>query len=83
MTSQQRAFIPAHGDHEFERRAPCLFEVKHGETVIRIVDDWDGHVLIEKLYVGLREARQARDKASLLRKAEPAREDKQAKHLAT
>lgn len=40
---------------------PCLFEIHHGETVIRIADDWSGHVLIEQLYNGLREARQSRD----------------------
>ncbi|AWN42867.1 hypothetical protein [Methylobacterium durans] len=83
MTSQQSAFIPTHGDHEFELRAPCLLEVTHGDTVIRIADDWDGHVLIEELYVALREARQARDNATLLRKAEPDREDKLAKRPAT
>ncbi|GJD97213.1 hypothetical protein ACFPQ7_19735 [Methylobacterium iners] len=68
MTSRRSAFISTPGDQEFERRAPCLFEVKHGDTVIRITDDWDGHLLIEKLYVALREARQARDEAILLRK---------------
>ncbi|MEA1834907.1 hypothetical protein U8607_22700 [Methylobacterium durans] len=82
MTSQQSAFIPTHDDHEFELRASCLLEVTHGDTVIRIADDWDGHVLIEKLYVALREARQARDKATLLRKAELDREDKLAKRPA-
>lgn len=75
MPSQQSPFIPSLNDHEVEPCEPCLFEVEHGATVIRIADDWDGHVLIEKLYVALREARQARDKAVLLRKAGPVRED--------
>lgn len=81
MTSQRPAFFPTHG--EFELRAPCLFEVKHGETVIRIADDWDGHVLVEKLYIALRKARQARDKATLLKKAGLACEDELAKRPAT
>ena len=83
MTSQRSAFIPAHGDHECELREPCLFEVEHGDTVIRIADDWDGHVLIEKLYIALREARQARDKATPPRKAGPVHEDEPTKRLAT
>jgi hypothetical protein len=66
MPSQRSASIPSAGDQPFEPQAPCLFEVEHGDTVIRIADDWDGHVLIEKLSVALREARQARDKAALL-----------------
>jgi len=40
---------------------PCLFEIHHGSTVLRIADDWSGHVLIERLYDGLREARRSRD----------------------
>ncbi|GJE33110.1 hypothetical protein LDDCCGHA_3309 [Methylobacterium oxalidis] len=80
MTSKRSASIHSLTDHEVEPCAPCLFEVEHGDTVIRIADDWDGHVLVEKLYVALREARQARDKVSLLRRAEPAHEDKLARH---
>lgn len=83
MTSQPSAFIPASGDGEFELPAPCLFEVQHGDTVIRIADDWDGHILIEKLYTALREARQAQDQAALLRKVGPTREDKLAERAAT
>ena len=76
MPAQRSASIPALSDHTFEPHSRCLFEVEHGDTVIRIADDWDGHVLIEKLYVALREARQARDKAALLREARPVRDDK-------
>ncbi|KNY24526.1 hypothetical protein [Methylobacterium sp. ARG-1] len=79
MTSQRSAFIHSLKGHEIEPCTPCLFEVEHGDTVIRIADDWDGHVLIDKLYVALREARQARDKVSLLRKLGPTREDKLAR----
>jgi len=43
---------------------PALFEVHHGSTVVRIADDWSGHVLIERLYTGLRAARAARDSGS-------------------
>jgi hypothetical protein len=75
MSSQQSAFIPALNNPELKRDAPCLFEVEHGDTVIRIADDWDGHVLIEKLYVALRKARQARDRATPIREAAPVRED--------
>ncbi|MFB0488573.1 hypothetical protein ABIE45_001159 [Methylobacterium sp. OAE515] len=83
MPSQRSASIPSAGDQPVEPQAPCLFEVEHGDTVIRIADDWDGHVLIEKLYVALREARQARDKAALLRAAGPVRADKPAERPAT
>ncbi|MCP1535524.1 hypothetical protein [Methylorubrum extorquens] len=76
MPSQRSASIPALNDHAFEPHAPCIFEGEHGDTVIRIADDWDGHVLIEKLYVALREARQAWDKAALLREAGPVRDEK-------
>lgn len=41
--------------------APCLFEIHHGSAVIRISDDWSGHILIEQIYDGLRQARQLRD----------------------
>ena len=40
---------------------PYLFEIHHGSTIIRIADDWSGHVLIERIYDGLRHARQSRD----------------------
>ena len=40
---------------------PCLFEIHQGSTVLRIADDWSGHVLIERLYDGLRDARRSRD----------------------
>jgi len=40
---------------------PYLFELHHGSTVLRIADDWSGHVLIERIYNGLREARALRD----------------------
>jgi hypothetical protein len=83
MPSSRPTFIPAIGDHQTEPDAPCLFEVEHGDTVIRIADDWDGHVLIEKLYAALRKARQARDRASPLREAGPLQEDKLAKRAAT
>lgn len=83
MSSQRSAFIHKLDNHELESGAPCLFEVEHGDTVIRIADDWDGHILIEKLYVALREARQARDEATLLRKAGPVRQDRLAKHPVT
>ncbi len=83
MPSQRSASIPAISDHTFKPHAPCLFEVEHGDAVIRIADDWDGHVLIEKLYVALREARQARDKAALLREARPVRDDKPTKRPPT
>jgi hypothetical protein len=79
MTSKRSVSIHSLTDHEVALCAPCLFEVEHGDTVIRIADNWDGHVLIEKLYAALREARQARDKASHLRKAEPAHQDKLAR----
>ncbi|WP_342150969.1 hypothetical protein [Methylorubrum sp. SB2] len=38
-----------------------LFEIRHGDAVIRIADDWSGHVLIEQIYEGLRQARRSRD----------------------
>ena len=65
---------PAGGDEVIEPSEPCLFEVQHGATVIRIADDWDGHLLIEKLYVGLRQARTARDKTTRLTQAGPVRD---------
>ena len=73
MPAHRSEFAHAHRDHEVEPSAPCLFEVEHGDMTIRIADDCDGHVLIKKLYVALREARQARDRATLLRKAGPVR----------
>jgi len=75
-------FTATPGECESERDAPYLFEVEHGDTVIRVADDWGGHVLIEKLYVALREARQARDKAALLKGAAPLRQDKLAENTA-
>ncbi len=66
----------ADGDRMTGPSEPCLFEVKHGATVIRIADDWDGHLLIEKLYVGLRQARTARDKTTRLTQAGPVRDKK-------
>lgn len=36
---------------------PFLFEIHHGSAVIKISDDWSGHVLIEQIYDGLRRAR--------------------------
>lgn len=83
MPSQRSASIPALSNHVSEPHAPCLFEIEHGDTVIRIADDWDGHVLIEKLYVALREARQARDKAVPLREAGSVRNEKLAESLPT
>jgi hypothetical protein len=83
MPAQRSASIPSTGDQAVEPPAPCLFEVEHGGTVIRIADDWDGHVLIEKLYVALREARQARDKAALPRRGGPVRADRPAERPAT
>lgn len=38
-----------------------LFEIHHGDAVIKIADDWSGHVLIEQIYDGLRQARHSRD----------------------
>lgn len=70
MPSQRLTFAPTLDD---EPSSLWLFEVEHGDTVIRIADDWDGHILIEKLYVALREARRARDEATLLTKAGPIR----------
>lgn len=38
-----------------------LFEIQHGDAVVQIADDWSGHVLIEQIYDGLRQARRSRD----------------------
>lgn len=82
MPLKQPAFTNTSSKRESTRDAPCLFEVVHGDTVIRVADDWGGHVLIEKLYVALREARQARDKAALLKGATALRHDKPAENIA-
>lgn len=74
MPSQPSIAVP--DDRAFAHPEACLFQIEHRDAVIRIADDWDGHVLIEKLYVALREARQARDKASLLKRAGPGRADR-------
>ena len=83
MPSDRPAFIPALNDPELKPDEPCLFEIEHGDTVIRIADDWDGHVLIEKLYVALRKARQARDRATPIREAAPLQEDELAERPTT
>lgn len=49
------------GIPETDDTTPCLFEIHHGSTVLRVADDWSGHVLIERIYNGLREARRSRD----------------------
>lgn len=41
--------------------SPYPFEIYYGPNVIKIDDDWSGHVLIEQIYDGLRKARQSRD----------------------
>ncbi|WP_461656732.1 hypothetical protein [Methylorubrum aminovorans] len=41
--------------------SPYPFEIHHGPNVIKIDDDWSGHVLVEQIYDGLRRARQSRD----------------------
>lgn len=83
MPSSRPAFIPAIGDRRTEPDAPCLFEVEHGDTVIRIADDWDGHVLIERLYTALRKARHARDGVGPRGEAESSQENTPAERPAT
>ena len=83
MPPQQSASVLELSDHEPDPDGPCLFEVEHGDTVIRIADDWDGHVLVEKLYAALRKARQARDQATPLKEAGSVTEDKLSKSPAT